>query len=122
MTQWMFRIKQYAEPLLNEFDDLDWPEPVKDAQRAWIGKSEGAEISFDLIDDSGEKVSDLPVFTTRPDTLYGVTYTVLAPEHGLLQVIKDAIQNKQDVEDYQKETDRKTERERLEQKKNRSEA
>ena len=116
MTQWMFRIKQYAEHLLTEFDDLDWPEPVKDAQRAWIGKSEGAEISFDLIDDSGEKVSDLPVFTTRPDTLYGVTYTVLAPEHGLLQVIKDAIQNKQDVEDYQKETDRKTERERLEQK------
>lgn len=116
MSQWMLRITQYAEPLLTEFEDLNWPEPVKDAQRAWIGKSEGAEITFDLVNSDGEKITDLPVFTTRPDTLFGVTYAVIAPDHTLVETLKDSIKNLDDVEQYQKATNRKTERDRLEQK------
>lgn len=116
MTQWMLRITQYAEPLLTEFNDLNWPEPVKDAQRAWIGKSEGAEITFDLINGHEENIGKMPVFTTRPDTLYGVTYTVLAPDHRTIISLEDSLINKEEVLKYQKETDQKTERDRLEQK------
>ncbi|OEH84654.1 leucine--tRNA ligase [Desulfuribacillus stibiiarsenatis] len=82
LEQWFFRITDYAEKLLQDLDTLDgWPEKVKTMQRNWIGKSEGAEIVFEL-PDIQEKVS---VFTTRPDTLFGVTYIVLAPEHPYVQ-------------------------------------
>jgi leucyl-tRNA synthetase len=83
MRQWMLRITAYAERLLNELDGLDWPEGIKLLQRNWIGKSEGAEIDF-KIEKSGEKIR---VFTTRPDTLYGGTFLVLAPEHSLVDLI-----------------------------------
>jgi len=83
MRQWMLRITAYAERLLNELDKLDWPEGIKLLQRNWIGKSEGAEIDF-KIDESDQK---LRVFTTRPDTLYGGTFLVLAPEHSLVDLI-----------------------------------
>ena len=82
MEQWMFRITDYADELL-EFDGLDWPEPIKLMQRNWIGRSEGAEISFPL----GREVNGedrITVFTTRPDTLFGCTFMVLAPEHPLV--------------------------------------
>ncbi len=83
MRQWMLRITAYAERLLNELDKLDWPEGIKLLQRNWIGKSEGAEIDF-KIDKSDQKIR---VFTTRPDTLYGGTFLVLAPEHSLVDLI-----------------------------------
>lgn len=83
MRQWMLKITAYAERLLDDLDDLDWPESIKSTQRNWIGKSEGAEIVFPLAD--GE--DNFTVFTTRPDTLFGATYCVLAPEHSLVPQI-----------------------------------
>ena len=77
MRQWMFRITEYAESLLEGLDSLDWPDHVKDLQRNWIGKSVGAEVKFEI----PSIKSNITVFTTRPDTLFGVTYMVLAPEH-----------------------------------------
>ena len=83
LTQWFFRITKYAEELLNDLDKLDWPEKTKIMQRNWIGKSVGAEIDFEVAD-TGDKFT---VFTTRPDTIYGATYVVLAPEHPLVDKI-----------------------------------
>jgi leucyl-tRNA synthetase len=90
MRQWMLRITAFAERLIDELDGLDWPESIKLLQRNWIGRSEGAEIDFAVagVDDSGTAITDrgykIRVFTTRPDTLYGATYMVLAPEHPLV--------------------------------------
>src|SRR6188768_2549786 len=84
MRQWMLRITAFAERLIDELDGLDWPEGIKLLQRNWIGKSEGAEIEFEVADRAGVTI---PVFTTRPDTLYGATYMVLAPEHPLVEEI-----------------------------------
>ena len=83
LTQWFFKITQYAEELLEGLDKLDWPEKTKIMQRNWIGKSIGAEIEF-TVADTGDKFS---VFTTRPDTIFGATYVVLAPEHPLVEKI-----------------------------------
>jgi leucyl-tRNA synthetase len=84
MEQWFFRITDYAQALLDDLDTVDWPESIKARQRNWIGRSEGAEILF-RIDETGE---DVAVFTTRPDTLYGATFFVLAPEHELVSRIE----------------------------------
>ncbi|MGI8886799.1 MAG: leucine--tRNA ligase [Gaiellaceae bacterium] len=86
MEQWFFRITDYAQALLDDLDTVDWPESIKARQRNWIGRSEGAEILFRL----EELDEDVAVFTTRPDTLYGVTFFVLAPEHELIAGIKSA--------------------------------
>src|SRR5690348_7340541 len=82
LRQWLLRITAYAERLLEDLESLDWPESIKKMQRDWIGKSEGAEVDFSL--PGGEKIR---VFTTRPDTLFGATYMVLAPEHALVDEI-----------------------------------
>ncbi len=95
LRQWMLKITEYAERLLNDLDDLEWPEKVKKMQREWIGKSFGAEIDFE-IDGSDEK---LKVFTTRPDTLYGSTFMVIAPEHELVSKITKS-ENKEAMEKY----------------------
>ncbi|MDP5005566.1 MAG: leucine--tRNA ligase [Verrucomicrobiales bacterium] len=84
LRQWMLRITSYAERLIDELEPLDWPEGIKLLQKNWIGKSEGAEVDFDV---EGHKVT---VFTTRPDTLFGATYMVLAPEHPLVATITTA--------------------------------
>lgn len=84
LMQWMLKITQYAENLLQGLKDLNWPEKVKKMQENWIGKSEGAEIVFRAISANDNKEYNLPVFTTRPDTLFGATYVVLAPEHELV--------------------------------------
>ena len=82
MKQWMLRITEYAERLLNDLDELDWPEGIKEMQRNWIGKSTGAEVIFETT--SKDRIT---VYTTRPDTLFGATYMVLAPEHPLVSKI-----------------------------------
>ncbi len=95
LTQWFFKITEYAEELLQGLDTINWPEKTKLMQRNWIGKSEGAEVNF-KVDGSDEVIS---VFTTRPDTLYGVTYVVLAPEHPLVDKLT-APEYKADVDAY----------------------
>ena len=95
MKQWMLRITQYAERLLADLETLDWSESIKEQQRVWIGKSEGATIKFAV---EGAK-EFIEVFTTRPDTLFGATYMVLAPEHKLVDVISTA-DKKADIEKY----------------------
>lgn len=107
MKQWMLRITEYADRLLEDLDDLDWPESLKDMQRNWIGKSEGANIHFD-IDGHDESFT---VFTTRPDTVYGATYAVLSPEHELIDVISSEDCQVQ-VKEYQDKAARKSELER----------
>lgn len=107
MKQWMLKITDYAERLLNDLDKLDWPERTKEGQRNWIGKSEGAKISF-KIKVQNESSSSFEVFTTRPDTLFGVTFMVLAPEHPLVQSITTN-EKKSDVADYIKKTAAKSE-------------
>lgn len=108
MRQWVLKIKEYADRMLADLDTLDWPEHIKEAQRNWIGRSEGAEIDFVL--SVGEKVT---VFTTRPDTLFGATYIVLAPEHELVHKYKDSISNWDEVHAYIKEAANKKEMDRL---------
>jgi leucyl-tRNA synthetase len=95
LKQWMLRIPLYAERLLSGFDKLDWPEGIKEMQRNWIGRSTGAEVDFQ-IDDLNEK---LTVFTTRPDTLFGATYMVIAPEHPLTDLLTTD-ENRENVKQY----------------------
>ncbi|MEH7461702.1 leucine--tRNA ligase [Bacillus thuringiensis] len=109
MRQWMLKITAYADRLLEDLDELDWPESLKDMQRNWIGRSEGAEVHF-KIDGTDEKFT---VFTTRPDTLFGATYCVLAPEHALVAEITTADQ-KEAVEAYIDSVKAKSDLERTE--------
>lgn len=115
MKQWMLRITEYAERLLQDLDLLDWPESVKEMQRVWIGKSEGANIFFD-IEGSKEKIE---VFTSRPDTLFGATYMVLAPEHHLVDIITTS-DKKADIDKYREVTALKSDLERTELNKDKS--
>lgn len=108
LTQWFFKITEYAEELLNDLDKLDWPEKTKAMQRHWIGRSEGAEVDFQ-IEGIEQKIT---VFTTRADTLFGVTYIVLAPESPLVVEITTAEQ-KVKVEEYIKESTRVSEIDRM---------
>ena len=107
MRQWMLKMTAYADRLLEDLDDLDWPEPVKEMQRNWIGRSEGAQVTFKVKD--SDKTFD--VFTTRPDTLFGVSYTVLAPESKLVQEITTPEQ-KEAVDAYIKKIESKSDLER----------
>lgn len=107
MKQWVLRITAYAERLLEDLEELDWPESIKEMQRNWIGRSEGAEVTF-AIDGHEETFT---VFTTRPDTLFGATYAVLAPEHKLVDKITTPEQ-KAAVEAYLEQTKRKSDLER----------
>ena len=109
MRQWMLRITKFAQRLLDELDALDWPEGIKLLQRNWIGRSEGAEIDFKI--DGGQQ--KIRVFTTRPDTLYGGTYMVLAPEHSLVDLIVTEEQWPA-VREYRERTARKSDLERTE--------
>ncbi|MCH7597507.1 leucine--tRNA ligase [Patescibacteria group bacterium] len=108
LEQWFFKITEFADALIDDLDDVDWPQSTVINQRNWIGKSEGAEIEF-RIQNSEFRIL---VFTTRVDTLFGVTYIVLAPEHPLVAGLLQDISNKKEVEAYVKETSTKTELER----------
>ena len=110
MKQWVLDIPKYAEKLLAGLDDLDWPESTKEIQRNWIGKSEGAEVRFSIADSDN---LEFTVFTTRPDTLFGATYCVMAPEHKLVKEITTTAQ-KAKIEDYIKMAASKSDLERTE--------
>ena len=107
MRQWMLRITAYGNRLIEELDDLDWPEGIKSLQRNWIGRSEGADVHFEL-PGTGNKVT---VFTTRPDTLFGATYMVLAPEHPLVDEVASP-EHKESIENYRNEIASKSDLER----------
>lgn len=107
MKQWMLRITAYADRLLEDLDELDWPESIKEMQRNWIGRSEGANVTFEV---AGQNES-FTVFTTRPDTLFGATYAVLAPEHKLVEKITTSDQ-KEHVSAYIEKNKSKSDLER----------
>lgn len=109
LRQWLMRITAYAERLLEDLEPLDWSHSIKEMQRNWIGKSEGAEVHFGLAD----KSAVITVFTTRPDTLFGATYMVLSPEHALVPQITTPAQ-KSAVQEYQQTATRKSDFERTE--------
>ncbi|MFT3781647.1 MAG: leucine--tRNA ligase [Nibricoccus sp.] len=108
LRQWVLRITAYADRLLSDLKDVDWPDSTKRMQEAWIGRSEGAELLFKL---ENEKLGDLKVFTTRPDTVYGVTYMVVAPEHPLVEALTTPEQREQ-VATYKKRAAAKSDLER----------
>ena len=108
LRQWVLRITAYADRLLADLKDVDWPDSTKRMQEAWIGRSEGAEINFQL---ESNAVGQLKVFTTRPDTLFGCTYMVVAPEHQLVEAITTADQ-KPEVESYRQRAAAKSDLER----------
>ena len=113
MTQWSMRITAYAQRLLNGLDKIDWPQPLKDAQINWIGRSEGASVTFFTkpTEDNSESYQ-IEVFTTRPDTIFGASFMTLAPEHELVKKITTAAQEK-DAEAYVQYTSKRSERDRL---------
>lgn len=108
MKQWCLRVSAYAERLLSSLEKLEWSDALKETQRNWIGRSQGAEVHFSVVDSSLR----FTVFTTRPDTIYGVTFMVLAPESELVSLVTIPVQRAA-VDDYLAATQRKTERERM---------
>ena len=113
LKQWMFRITAYADRLLDDLETVDWPESIKAMQREWIGRSEGAEIDFAIEGHAGKK---LTVFTTRPDTLFGATFMVLAPDHPLVAALTSE-ERRKEVEAYVREAASKSDLERTDQSK-----
>ena len=103
MKQWVIDIPAYAEKLLDGLNDIEWPESTKEMQRNWIGKSEGVEVDFEIVD--GGKFS---IYTTCVETIYGITFMVLAPENKLVDELKPRIKNWEEVEKYREETAKKS--------------
>ena len=109
LKQWMIKITAYADRLIDDLKKVDYPEKVKIQQINWIGRSEGAEINFQVKNSN----KTIEVFTTRPDTLFGCTYLVLAPEHPIIEKLKPQIKNYRFIENYIEKSKRKSERERI---------
>jgi len=109
LEQWFFRITKYADRLLSNLEKIDWSDNVKIAQKNWIGKSEGAEMEFRI----KNQESRIKVFTTRPDTLFGATYLVIAPEHSFVEALRFHISNIKEVEEYRKKTSFMAEADRM---------
>ena len=109
-NQWMLKITEYAERLIDDLEQVDYIERVKIQQRNWIGRSEGADVTFQIKDTD----QTLTVFTTRPDTLFGATYMVISPEHPVLEELQERIENLEEVRAYQEEARKKSEFERAE--------
>ncbi len=103
MRQWFMRITAYADRLLSGLETIDWSNSIKEIEKNWIGKSEGSEIDFKIVDSSDAEIDLMKVFTTRADTLFGVTYVVIAPEHELVQALSPQIKNWNDVSEYIKQ-------------------
>ena len=115
-SQWMLKITDYAQRLIDDLDDVDYLEKIKTQQRNWIGRSEGAEVIFQV---PGLE-EGLKVYTTRPDTLFGATYMVIAPEHHLIEELKEKITNLDEIKEYQKQASLKSDFERSEINKNKT--
>ena len=109
-SQWMLKITDYAERLLTDLDDINYLEKIKIQQRNWIGKSEGAQVKFQIANSK----EYLEVYTTRPDTMFGATYMVVAPEHPIISKLSDKITNMDEIEKYKEEASRKSDFERTE--------
>lgn len=109
-NQWMLKITEYADRLIDDLDDVDYLPHIKQQQINWIGRSEGAEIDFSIIDSD----ENLRVFTTRPDTIYGATYMVIAPEHPVIEKLKNKIENYDEIIAYKNEANKKSDFERSE--------
>ena len=109
MKQWVIDIPKYAEKLLSGLDELDWPESTKEIQRNWIGKSTGVEVKFDIVGGGSFKI-----YTTCIETIYGITFMVLAPENPLVDELKDRIENWDEVVKYREETAKKSDIDRTE--------
>ena len=112
MTQWSMRITAYAQRLLDDLDTVDWPQPLKDSQTNWIGRSEGASVTFSVLDGSESSPFQIEVFTTRPDTIFGVSFMTLAPEHELVAKITTPEQQAE-VTAYVEATAKRSERDRM---------
>ena len=110
---WFLKMKEYSEKLLGNIDRIDMNENLKELQRNWIGKSEGMEISFDIVDENDNKLTTSSIFTTCIETIYGITFFVMAPEHKLIDELKDSINNYDEVKEYQKQTTYRSELDRI---------
>ena len=110
---WFLKMKEYSEKLLANVDRIDMNENLKELQRNWIGKSEGMEISFDIVDKDDKKLTTSSIFTTCIETIYGITFFVMAPEHKLIDELKDSINNYEEVKEYQKQTTYRSELDRI---------
>ncbi len=109
-SQWMLKITEYAQRLIDDLDDVDYLDKIKAQQRNWIGRSEGAEVTFKIADSN----ETLTVYTTRPDTLFGATYMVVAPEHHIIDKLSDKITNMDEIEEYKHQASLKSDFERSE--------
>ena len=110
---WFLKMKEYSDKLLENVDRIEMNENLKDLQRNWIGKSEGMEISFDIVDKEDKKLANSSIFTTCIETIYGITFFVMAPEHKLIDELKDSITNYDEVKEYQKQTTYRSELDRI---------
>ena len=117
---WFLKMKEYSEKLLKNIDNIQMADNLKEAQRNWIGKSEGVELSMPVVDENGVELSQVKIFTTCIETVYGITYVVLAPEHSLVDSLKDKIKNMDEVLKYKEKTALKSEFDRISQVKDKS--
>ena len=110
---WFLKMKEYSEKLLENVDRITMNENLKELQRNWIGRSEGIELSFDIVDENENKIANSSIFTTCIETVYGITFFVMAPEHEMIDKLKDYIKNYDEVKAYQKETTYRSELDRI---------
>lgn len=110
---WFLKMREYSEKLLGNVDRINMNENLKELQRNWIGKSEGLKVSFEIVDENNNKLTDAEIFTTCPETIYGITFMVMAPEHELVSKLKDNIKNYEEVKKYQEETRYRSELDRI---------
>ena len=110
---WFLKMKEYSEKLLDNIDRIEMNENLKELQRNWIGKSEGMEVSFDIVDKDNNKLITTSIFTTCIETIYGITFMVMAPEHNIIKELKNKISNYKEVEDYINKTTYRSEFERI---------
>ena len=110
---WFLKMQEYAGKLLDNVDRIQMNESLKEAQRNWIGKSEGMQVTFNFVNEKGEKLDKIDIYTTCIETIYGVTFLALAPEHNLVEKIKDSIQNYDEVQEYKQKVSLRSEFDRL---------
>lgn len=110
---WFLKMREYSQKLLGNIERINMAESLKDAQRNWIGRSEGIELAFDVVNEAGEKLDQLKIFTTCIETVYGVSFVVLAPEHKLIDDHKSEIKNMSDVQGYREKVSMRTELDRI---------